>query len=50
MDIKTTKIYEDETYIINKIEITTNDVLETLYVKLNKITNISFSIEEPINI
>lgn len=47
MDIKTTKIYEDETYIVSKLEIEINDVIEVSYIKLNKLTNVSIRIDEP---
>lgn len=47
MDIKTTKIYEDETYIVSKLEIEINGVVEISYIKLNKSTNVSVRIDEP---
>ena len=45
MDIKSTKVFEDDTYTITKIDITQGGVVEVVYVKLNKLTNQSYKID-----
>ena len=44
MEIKSTIAFEDETYIIKKIDVIVNGIEHSSFIKLNKITNQSENI------
>lgn len=46
MNIENIKIYEDDKVLITELKVTTNNIVEVTFIKLDKETNTSFSIDD----